>query len=163
MFPSMKLAVFFQKADVQLLQLVMTLCLSLQIAASAVVDTGNARVNSFCPNARLEEAIPYLSDADGEFLSALVHSDNYSDNLFITLPRKQHLTVLEISRRVIYPESGTLLWTEGNETYSEELSEKCLYQGSVVGRPDSSVAVSLCDGLVRNFHFRHKDCQRGKD
>lgn len=106
-----------------------------------------AQTESVCPDARTEKVEPFLSDSHGNIQYHL-HLASHSDSVFITLPRGQRHTILELSRRVIYPDSGTLLWTEGNETYSDELSENCLYQGRVNGHVGSSAAVSLCDGLV---------------
>ncbi|OWF37495.1 A disintegrin and metalloproteinase with thrombospondin motifs 10-like [Mizuhopecten yessoensis] len=142
-----KQTISFSTNGVQVMRLVIALCLSLQVVTTAIIDNSGTMSGSLCTDEKTEHAEPYLSDSKGEFLSSLQHPAIFSDNLFITLPRTQHLTILELSRRVIYPGSGTLMWTEGNETYSEELSENCLYQGSVRGHLDSSVAVSLCDGL----------------
>ncbi|XP_069123085.1 A disintegrin and metalloproteinase with thrombospondin motifs 3-like [Argopecten irradians] len=147
MLSSIKYSTILENDGLQFLRLVIALGFSLQFVNSVGANNFGSDIGSLCPDAETDHVYPYLIDSDGNFLSFSSRPENFTDKLTISFSRTKRLTILEISRQVIYPDSGTLLWTEGNETYSEELSERCLYQGRVVGHPDSSVAISLCDGL----------------
>lgn len=63
-----------------------------------------------------------------------------------------HLS-LQPNRRLVAP-GAPLEWQEDfRELFRQPLQQECVYTGSVTGMPGASVAISNCDGLVREETF----------
>uniref|UniRef100_A0A8C9EUY8 ADAM metallopeptidase with thrombospondin type 1 motif 2 n=1 Tax=Pavo cristatus TaxID=9049 RepID=A0A8C9EUY8_PAVCR len=140
-------------------------------AAGAVGDRdGDGDADGDAERRRRHRAVPAASPAQGRFLSHLVSGppkarfrraaddlqhEAANEQIFynVTVFGREFHFRLRPNSRLVAP-GATVEWQEdSDETHIEPLYGNCLYVGDITDLPNASVAISNCDGLVREqFH-----------
>lgn len=100
-----------------------------------------------------EEVIPRKVSHKGEFVShnlTTFHDDQHA-NFNISFNNEDHLLILKPSRGFISP--AAIVQRHKRDVHvrykPKQASTNCHFQGTVHGKPNSKVALSACNGLVR--------------
>lgn len=78
------------------------------------------------------------------------HGGRYSLYFNVTVFGEQLHLHLRPNRRLVVP-GASVEWQENfQKLFRQPLQQECVYTGGITGMPGAAVAISNCDGLVRN-------------